>query len=73
MKWLDGLVIWYLRKRKVSVFINFKTNGSDIQQKYDTGYFYDLELSNNKILLSDGKTEWNMPKGKFKQEFTLED
>lgn len=59
------LALWYLRKKKATVLMNYKVEGGELTQKSNEGYTYDTDLVESKIYLIDG-TEFVPPEGKFK-------
>lgn len=61
---LTKLAIWYLRKRKVSVMMNFYVDDATIVQKSIEGYLYDNSLIDCDYLSSSEK-RLILPEGKF--------
>lgn len=66
---LINLAIWYLRKKNVSVLINYKVEGGKMKQLSNIGRTYDNELHNTDYYLMDG-SKFIFPNGKFKIEKT---
>lgn len=64
---LTELALWYLRKKKVTVIMNYKVEGGKLTQKTNEGYTYDSDFDNSEIWLNDG-SEFIIPEGKYKIE-----
>ena len=73
------LAIWFLRKREVSVLINFHLDGGKLTQLKTDGFFYDNKLNDcvvqeqsnpelppRDIYLLDGKFKYKLPPQKAK-------
>ncbi|WP_042426161.1 hypothetical protein [Geomicrobium sp. JCM 19039] len=61
---IEKLAIWYLRKRKCSVLINFNIDSGYFQSLMYKTYLFDNALSNVHHLTADGKP-LTIPEGKF--------
>ncbi|VDG25829.1 hypothetical protein [Lactiplantibacillus mudanjiangensis] len=63
MQWIENLAIWFLKKREVSVIMNFDVTG-DIKERTSKGRFENC-LFKGRVYDRYGK-EIVMPHGKFK-------
>lgn len=61
---ITNLCIWWLRKRKVSVLIGYKTYFGTLKQLSNEGYIYDNELNHTNYINPNGK-RIHIPDGEF--------
>jgi hypothetical protein len=61
---LTELAVWYLRKKKKSVLINYEINNGVVKCRNNESYLYDNILNNVEYRLSNDK-EFVIPDGKF--------
>lgn len=62
---LKKLAIWYLRKKNVSVLINYRIEDGKVQQLHDESRIYNNEFINVDYRLKNGE-KFHIPEGQFK-------
>lgn len=62
---LSNLAIWYLRKRKASVLLNYRLAGGDVHQLTNRSFIYDCAIRDDVDYRLPNGEDFTIPEGAY--------